>query len=374
MSESSYQICSRCVLDTSDPEIIFDELGHCNHCNDYFDRIVKLTYQGASSDRALSEIVDQIKRDGKGKDYDCLVGVSGGIDSSYVAYLTKKLGLRPLALHLDNGWNSDQANKNIRSICTKLGIDYESYVLDWEEFKDIQLAVLKSGITEVEIPTDVAILGATHKVAAQNNIKYIISGGNYATEGLLPEKWFYNPKDSKLLKAIIKKFGTKIKKAKTFPFFDYKKEMYYKLVKGIKMVYILNYVPYDKQEAMNLLESELGWEYYGGKHYESKYTGFVQSYIQPVKFNVDYRRATFSTQICAGTMTREEALKELEKPPYNPETVEKEMEYLAKKFDITLDEFKSIMEAEPISYKNYPNDEKKLTFIYNTYKKLKGIG
>ena len=371
MSEKEYRVCNRCVLDTTDPEIVFDEKGNCNHCNSYFDKIQHLSYQGEKSDKELEALVAEIKEAGKNNEYDCLVGVSGGIDSSYVAFLVKKLGLRPLAWHLDNGWNSDQAVKNIRSICTKLEIDYQSHVLNWEEFKDIQLSVLKSGITEVEIPTDIAILGAAHKIALEHNIKYIISGGNYATEGLLPEKWFYNPKDEKLLRAIQKKFGSK--KPKTFPFFNYKKEMYCKFVKGIKMKYILNLVPFDKDEAMKTLENELDWKYYGGKHYESKYTGFVQSYIQPVKFNVDYRRATFSTQICAGTMTRDEALELLEKPSYNPETVESEMEYIAKKFGISVEEFKNLLEAEPISYKYYPNDEKKLNYIYNTYKKLKGI-
>ena len=371
MKPTEYKVCTRCVLDTTDPEIIFDEKGQCNHCTDYYNRISKLSYQGEKSDSELKELVDEIKVAGKNKEFDCVIGVSGGIDSSYLAYLASKLGLRPLAVHLDNGWNSDQAVKNIQGICTKLGIEYQSVVLDWEEFKDIQLSILKSGITEVELPTDVAILGAVHKVAAENNIKYIISGGNYATEGLLPEKWFYNPKDATLLKAIQKKFGSK--KMKTFPFFDYKKEIYYKFIKGIKIKYILNLVPFSKDDAMSTLEKELDWKYYGGKHYESKYTGFVQAYIQPVKFKVDYRKATFSTQICAGTMTREEAIEELKKPPYNPETVESEMEYISKKFGITIDEFKKILNQEPISYKFYPNDEKKLNFIYNTYKKLKGI-
>ena len=371
MSNKEYRICNRCVLDTTDPEIVFDEKGNCNHCNGYFENIKHLSYQGDKSDKELAALVAEIKEAGKNSEYDCLIGVSGGIDSSYVAYLVNKLGLRPLAFHLDNGWNSDQAVKNIKGICSKLKIDYQSFVLDWEEFRDIQLSVLKSGITEVELPTDIAILGAAHKVAAENKIKYIISGGNYATEGLLPEKWFYNPKDEKLLRAIQKKFGSK--PIKKFPFFNFKQEIYYKYIKGINMKYILNLVPFSKDDAMKTLETELDWKYYGGKHYESKYTGFVQSYIQPVKFNVDYRKATFSTQICAGTMTRDEAVKELEKTSYNIDTVEQEMEYIAKKFRITLQEFKALLDTPPVSYKEYPNDEKRLTFIYDTYKKIKGI-
>lgn len=368
MSERPYQICTRCVLDTSDPDIVFDAQGHCNHCNDYFDRIANLVYKGEESDRQLANIVDQIKSKGKGREYDCVIGISGGIDSCYVAYKVKQLGLRPLAVHMDNGWNSEEAVNNIKKVCNKLGIDYQSYVLDWEEFKDIQLAVLRSSIVEVEIPTDIAILSALHKVAAENGVKYIISGGNYATEGLLPESWFYNPKDARLLKGIHRRFGKK--KMKTFPTFDYKKETYYKFVKGIKMVYLLNYLPYSKSDAMDLLKKELDWKYYGGKHYESKFTGFVQSYIQPEKFNVDYRRATFSTQICAGTMEREEALKILEKKPYDPEKVELEKEYVSKKLGISVEEFDRIMAEPPRSYQDYPNDEKLLTFIYNSYRRL----
>lgn len=368
MSNKNYRICNRCVLDTSDPEIIFDKEGNCNHCNDYFSRISKLSYQGPSSDYRLKKIISKIKKDGLKRNYDCVVGVSGGIDSSYVAYLVKKKGLRPLCVHLDNGWNSEQAVNNIKNVCKKLEIDYISHVLDWEEFKDIQLAVLKSSIVEVEIPTDIAILSAVHKAAAKHNIKYIISGGNYATEGLLPEKWFYNPKDKKLLKAIHKKYGSR--KLKTFPFFDYKTEIFYKFFKGIKMVYLLNYVPYNKDEAMSLLKNKLSWKYYGGKHYESKYTGFVQSYYQFEKFNVDYRRATYSTMICTGQMNRNQALEKLSNKPYDLKKINIEIKYISKKFGITQKEFSDIMNIAPKSYKDYPNDEKKLNFIYQIYKRL----
>ena len=213
-------------MDTSDPEIIFNEKGYCNHCTDFLDQTLKKTYQGQKTDIELEKIVNQIKQKGKGKRYDCLIGVSGGVDSSYVAYLTKKLGLRTLAVHLDNGWNSEEAVLNIKNTCKKLNIDYTSFVLDWEMFKDIQLSVLKSSIVEVEIPTDIAISGALHIVAAKHKIKYIISGGNYATEGILPEKWFYNPKDLKLLKSIHRKFSNK--NLDGFPYFDYKREIFYK--------------------------------------------------------------------------------------------------------------------------------------------------
>ncbi len=368
MSDKEYQICQRCVMDTSDPFITFDKQGNCNHCTEFLTNTAKRSYVGEESDKQLAAWVKKIKSQGKNNEYDCLIGVSGGVDSSYVAYLCKKLGLRPLAVHLDNGWNSEEAVQNIKNVCGKLGIDYQSYVLNWEEFRDLQLSFLKASIVELEIPTDIAIPGALHRVAAENNIKTIISGGNFATEGILPNSWFYDPKDSKLLKAIHKQFGTR--KLKSFPTFDFKKEIYFKFVKGIRMFYLLNYVPFNKEEAMTLLTNELGWKYYGGKHYESKYTGFVQSYIQPVKYGIDYRRATFATQICAGTASREEAIEELKKLPYNPETIDAEKAYIAKKFEISIEEFEEIMQRPVKTYRDYPNDERRLTKLYDLYRKF----
>jgi N-acetyl sugar amidotransferase len=357
-------------MDTSDAEIIFDTNGVCHHCTGYFEKTSKLVYQGAPSDLKLKELVQQMKDRGKNSTYDCLIGISGGVDSCYVAYVAKNLGLRALVVHMDNGWNSEISVKNIKNVVNKLGFEYLSYVLDWEEFKDLQLSFLKASVPEAETPTDIAILAALHKIAAQNKIHYIVSGGNYATEGILPKSWHYDAKDVKYLKAIHKKFGKK--KLKTFPTFGYKDETYYKFVKGIRTLYMLNYVPYSKTEAMKVLENELGWTYYGGKHYESKYTGFLQSYILPTKFNIDYRRATFSTQICTGEITREFALEELKKLPYDESKVEDEKAYLCKKLGVKMEEFEAILKAEPKSYKDYPNNKGLLEFIYNTYRKLKG--
>lgn len=364
---NQYQICQRCVMDTTDPEIIFNEKGFCNHCEIFFEEIKTIVPKGKEREDQLTKLINKIKDSGKKKKYDCLIGVSGGVDSSYVAYIVKELGLRPLAVHMDNGWNSEESVKNIRNLCTNLEIDYESYVLDWEEFKDIQLAVLKSSIVEVEIPTDVAIASILHKVASKNNIKFIIGGGNYATEGILPDSWFYNPKDLKLLKSIHRQFGTI--KMKSFPSFDWKAEIYYKFFRGIKMVYLLNLVPFDKSMALNVLKEKVGYHEYGGKHHESVYTRFVQSYIQPVKFNLDYRKATYSSQICSGAMTRAEAIEALEKPSYSESMLKADINYVRKKFDLSLDEFEAILNSEPKSYKDYPNDKKWLTFIYNLYSK-----
>jgi hypothetical protein len=241
-------------------------------------------------------------------------------------------------------------------------------VLNWEEFKDLQLSFLKASVPEAETPTDIAILAALHIVADENNIKYIISGGNYVTEGILPKSWHYNAKDVKYLKSIQNTFGTK--KLNTFPTFGFLKEMYYKYIKGIKIIYLLNLVNFNKRDAITLLEKELDWKYYGGKHYESKYTEFLQSYILPVKFNIDYRRATFSTQICAGEMKREEALKELQNKPYNESKAEEDKIYLCKKLGLSIDDFNDIMNLPQKSHKDYPNNEQLLEFIYDTYRKL----
>ena len=354
-------------MDTSDPEITFDEKGNCNHCDDFFKEYKDKIYHGEESDRQLEIIVNKIKQ-AKGKNkYDCLVGMSGGVDSSYVAYKAVQLGLNPLAVHVDTGWDSEESVNNIKNVCNKLNIDYQSYVLNWEEFKDIQLSILKSSIVEVEIPTDVAVIGATHKIASENNIKFNISGGNLATEGILPDLWFYDPKDLRLLKSIQKRFGKN--NLKTFPDFGYRKEIYYKLIRRIKLIYLLNYLPYSKEDAIKTLENEVNWKNYGGKHHESVYTRFVQSYFQPVKFNLDYRRATFSTQICTGEITREYALEELKNKPYDPEKIEAEKDYIAKKLGITLKEFEEILNSPPKSYKDYPNNEKKLKFLYGVYKR-----
>jgi len=370
MTERPYQECTRCVMDTSDQEILFDENGFCNHCTGYFEIISKQTYQGEASDKQLELLIEKIKKAGKNRAYDVVIGISGGVDSIYTAMLAQKHGLRVLAVHLDNGWNSELAVGNIEKILQHLKIDLHTYVLDWQEFRDLQLAFLRASVPEMETPTDVAIPAVLHKFAAQYNVKYIFSGGNYVTEGILPKSWHYDAKDVKYLKSINKQYGTG--RLRTFPTFGFTKESWYKLVKGIKMVYPLNLVPYNKKDALRILEQELDWKNYGGKHHESLYTKFVQSYILPVKFGIDYRRATYSTQICAGELTREAALEELKKPPYDLVQIKEETDYLCKKLGITEDAFQSIMNQLPLSYRDYPNSRKWLEFIYRAYRKLKG--
>ncbi len=360
-----YRRCERCVMDNSDPNIIFDSNGFCNHCNDFFNKISNEIYNGEESDKKLKNIITLIKSKGINHKYDSIIGVSGGVDSIYLCYLAKHWGLNPLAVHMDNGWNARVAVLNIKKALDILGIDLYTVVLNWEEFKDLQLSFLKASVPEAENPTDMAIQGVLHKIAAKHKIKFILSGGNYATEGILPKRFQYNPKDLKYLNSIHKKFG-KVK-LKDFPAFGFIQETYYKLFKKIKILYPLNLVPYNKKEAVKILEDKLAWENYGGKHHESIYTKFIQSYYLPVKFNIDYRKATYSTQICAGEIIRDDALAILKIPPYNSLELEKDKEYLSKKLAINIVELDSILNLPPKTYKDYPNDEKRLEFIYKMY-------
>jgi N-acetyl sugar amidotransferase len=354
-------------MSDTDPDISFDAEGRCNHCTDYLDRLANLTYDPVRSEPERAAIVDRIKAAGRGREYDCVMGVSGGVDSCYVAYVAKSLGLRPLAVHMDNGWDSDTAARNIKNVARALDIDYQSVVLDWEEFRDLQLAFLRASVPEVETPTDIAIPAAVHRVAAEHGVKFILSGGNYATEGILPRTWHYDAKDVRFLKAVHRQYGSG--KLGSFPTFGFVKESYYKFVKGIRFVYILNLVPYSKTDAMAKLK-ELGWEDYGGKHRESMITGFVQSYLLPVKFQIDYRRATLSSQICAGEVTRDEALEILKTPPFEPERVREEKVYVAKKFGISQEEMDTIIAAPPKSHRDYPNNERLLQFLYGMYRRF----
>ena len=355
-------------MDTTDLQITIGDNGYCNHCTEFLDNRVRHTYRGQESDAALNGLIATIKAAGKGNEYDCIIGVSGGSDSSYLAYVAKEKGLRPLAVHMDNGWNSEQAVQNIKNIIEKLEIDYESYVLDWHEFKDLQLSFLKASVPEAETPTDLAIVATLNYFAAKYNIRYILSGGNQATEGILPKSWHYNAKDLKYFNYIQRTFGAR--NLKNFPTFGYKKETYYKLIKGIRTVYPLNYVPYVKEEANQLLKDKFDWKYYGGKHYESKYTMFIQSYYLYEKFRIDYRRAGLAARICSGEISRSDAIEQLKSKPYDLAKIEDEKQYISKKLGVSRDEFERILNLPAKWYWDYPNDEKKLGFIYDAYRLL----
>ena len=361
-----YQICNYCVMDTTDEDIIFDENGRCNHCKDFEQTLEKIKIQKQNTDY-IDNLIKKVKS--KNKKYDSLVGISGGVDSCYTLYLCVKWGLKPLAVHMDNGWNSEIAVTNVKKIVKKLGVDYVSYVLNWEEFREIQKAFLKSSIVDIEMPTDIAIAASLYETAAKNKIKYIISGGNYSAEGILPLTWGYHVlKDLKIYKHIIKKYSDV--KIKTVPIVGLRKEIYYKFFKRIKYLYPLNYIDYNKDEAREFLKIEFDWQDYGGKHHESRITGFWQSYVMPVKYNMDYRRATLSSQIVSGQITRNKALQILENLPYNPEKIEIEKNYIAKKYGISRQELDKYLNLPPKTYKNFPNQKKLIMMMYDLYRSI----
>jgi N-acetyl sugar amidotransferase len=365
---AAYRQCTRCVMDTSDPEITFDANGHCNHCTTFPQGAARLGYKGAETDRRREALIRKIKAAGKGSRFDSIVGVSGGLDSCYATYLAVRCGLRPLLVHMDNGWDSATAVTNIRALAGSLGLDYRSRVLDWEEFRDLQLSFLRASVPEIETPTDIAILAVLHELAAINGIRYIITGGNVATEGILPRSWHYDAKDVRYLQAIHRTFGTR--RLRSFPTFGFQREIYHKLVRGIRFVYLLNYVPYSKQEAVRTLEQAVGWTAYERKHHESHFTAFVHSYVLPVKFGIDYRRATLSTQICTGETTREDALLELSRPPFDPAVVEREKTYVAKKLGVSVEELEEILSRPPRSHRDYPNNQRLLESLYRVYRRV----
>jgi N-acetyl sugar amidotransferase len=356
-------------MDTTDLEITFNESGYCNHCSDFLEKKLKWTYQGDVSDQILQQQVNEIKKAGKHKKYDCVVGISGGADSCYTALVCKELGLRALLVHVDNGWNAEISVKNIEIICKSLDFDFASHVLDWNEFRDVQLSHLLASVPEIETPTDIAILQYLHKSAAQYDVHSIIMGGNYITEGILPKSWHYDAKDKKYSMAIQKQFGTQ--PIKNFPAFDLWQELYYKFIKGIKIYYLLNHLPYNKRDVIKKLES-LGWRDYGEKHHESFYTRIVQSYILPIKFNIDYRKATLSNKICTHILSREDAIDLLSKPAYNIVSIDSDIEYVCKKLGITTTEFREIMDEKPKTYKDFPNNRKVLENLYKIYRFISG--
>lgn len=369
-----YQICSRCIMDTSDPDIVFDEVGVCSHCHGFKKKLSTESYLAAKVPGALEKIAGEIKAAGKGKAYDCVIGVSGGVDSTYVAYLAKSIGLRPLAVHLDNGWNSELAVSNIEKVLQKLDIDLYTHVLDWEEFRDLQLSFLKASTPDSEIPTDHAILGLLYKAAASNGIKYILSGSNVATESCAVPAWSQGHSDWGYIKGVHKKFGTK--KLRTYPYYGALRFGRYMLLHKLRWVAILNYIDYKKQDALELLKNELGWRPYGGKHYESVYTRFFQGYILPKKFGFDKRRGHLSSLINAGQMSREEALLEIEKSDY-PEALQKQdLEFVIKKLGLSREDFEAIMKAPPKKFSEY-RSYKKVLYRYKTfvsfYHRLKGV-
>jgi len=367
--EREYQICTRCVMDTTDPDITFDENGYCNHCSDAIKRLNDIYFIDEEVKRnRLKTIVEKIKNEGKGKKYDCIIGLSGGVDSSYLAYVAvKELKLRPLAVHLDNGWNTELAVKNINNIVEKLNIDLYTHVLDWNEFKELQLAFLKASVIDIELLTDHAIGETIYRINKKFKIGYFLSGFNCQSETVMPTKWLYPYKmDSLNIKDIYCKHGKRLP-LKTFKFLNFYE--YFTFGKNqMKLIPILNNVDYLKEKAIKVLKEELDWRDYGNKHEESFFTKFYQSYILPKKFNVDKRRAHLSSLICTNQISREQALEELSLPILTNEL--NDIEYFVKKLGLSMQEFERIMILPPIEHWHFKSYAKRKHKLGNLYKRL----
>jgi len=367
-----YQICTQCVMDTSDPDIVFDDNGVCNHCTNAIKMLKQPPYSLAPIDKEkiLNEFIQRIKKKGKSKKYDCVIGLSGGVDSSYTAYLVKQWGLRPIAAHLDNGWDSEESTRNIENICRTLDIDLYTNVLDWKEFKDLQMAFLKASTPDSEIPSDNIIMETLYSIANKHGIKYILSGCNTSSESILPKAWSQGHYDKQYITSVYKKYGKK--KKLSIPIFSFYHKYLYRLFKGIKYVNTLDYIQYDKEQAKEYLKQHLNWQDYGRKHGESTYTRIFQEYILPHKFGYDKRRAHYSSLIAAGQLSRHDAMEMLKQPLYvNQIDLENDIMYLCNKFGISRDEFDKIMALPVKSMNDYPNEYK--TIRYKLFKVLLGI-
>ncbi|VAW82565.1 N-acetyl sugar amidotransferase WbpG [hydrothermal vent metagenome] len=367
-----HKICRKCVMDTTDTMIQFDEQGVCDHCNTFFKHTRPNWHADEKGQQELQVLVEKIKMAGKGKDFDCIIGMSGGIDSSYLTYIAKQqLGLRPLVFHVDAGWNSQEAVNNIEKLVDKLNLDLYTEVIDWEEMKDLQLAFFKSGVSHIDSPQDHAFFAMMYKFAAQYGVKYILTGGNLSTECVRnPIEWMYYQSDSTQLRDIHSQFGSR--PLVNFPVTNIlKHKIYLPYVKGIKIVRPLDKGPYIKQEAIDLLIQKFSWQPYPQKHFESRFTKFYEGYWLPERFGYDTRKVQFSSLILTDQMTREEALDKLASPAYDENTIQHDFEYIATKLGITVNELQSYMDLP----KKTCNDYKSQKRIYNIGAKvLKVLG
>ncbi len=364
------KVCKRCVMDTTADNIVFDENGYCNLCTEFLELLNTpkeklLPFQGN-----LDLLVEEIKKSGKGKKYDCIVGLSGGVDSSYLLVKVVELGLRPLAVHMDNGWNSEEATNNIKNLVSKLGVDLYTYVIDWEEYKQLQQAFFDADVIDIELLYDNAMMATWYIPVREYGVKYIMAGYNIYTEGFkIPKTWNWFKYDKKNIKSIAKKFGVKIK---TLPMIGTMDFIYYTFLRGVRVVPLLNYLPeYNKFKAIEILENNYGYKRYPYKHYESVFTRFYQGYILPRKFNVDKRKVHFSNLILTGQMTREEALKDLQKIPYeSEELLEQDIQYFLKKMGWTREQLEEYLKRPRKEHYEYGSEYKLYYFLANIYKKF----
>lgn len=355
---STYQICANCVMDTSDSQIVFDDHGVCDHCNGFQQDVLPSWHPDEKGKTMFREVVERIKREGQGKPFDSIIGMSGGLDSSYLLHLAvTEFGLRPLVFHVDGGWNTDIAVNNIQMLVDKLGLDLYTEVINWEEMRDFQLAFFKASVPHLDIPQDHAFVATLYHFANKHKIKYILNGGNYATECVRnPLEWLYYGTDMAQIHDIHRRFGTR--PLKTYPFSGVLFHKFYlRYLKGVQVVKPLNWLPYTKEIAITTLSEKYGWRPYPQKHFESRFTKFFEGYWLPTRFGYDTRRVQFSSLILTGQMTRAEALEKLKQPAYDPNSIDEEFEYIATKLGITVDELRHYHTMPKKTYKDYRNQE-----------------
>ena len=365
-------VCKRCIMDSiNDPDILINDHGVCNHCITFDFEFNKLP-KGINREKELDSIIKKIKLKGIGKNYDCLLGVSGGVDSSYLAYLCSIYGLRPLIIHFDNGWNSELSVLNIQNLLDKLGFDFETLVINWDEFKDLQLSYFKAGVVDLEFPTDHAILASMFKIAKKHNIKFVLSGHNVVTEGTyLPKSWVHSKLDYLNLKDIHKQYGSI--KLKTYPYLSFIKRLYNCYNSQFEYIQLLNLVEYNKFEVKKKLISELSWKDYGGKHFESIFTRFYQGYILPNKFNIDKRVFHYSCLVQSEQITREQAIKLLQEPIYDINLLESDKKYVLKKLNFNEATFEDYMRAPIRKHNEFKSEQKYWNKYFFVIKQIKKV-
>lgn len=358
-NEREYQICTVSVMDTSDSRISFDENGVCDHVIDFRHNVLPNWHTDERGRQELKRVVDRIKIDGKKRDFDCLLGLSGGVDSSYMLHVAvKEFGLRPLVFHVDGGWNSELAVHNIQMLVDKLGLDLFTEVINWQEMRDFQLAFFKSGVPHIDIPQDHAFIATLYNFAEKYKIKYILNGGNISTECVRnPMEYLYYGTDMAQIRDIVRQFG--MVPMKTYPFSSILRHKFFlRYVKGVTVVKPLNYRPYIKSEALKLLENEYGWKPYPQKHFESRFTKFYEGYWLPERFGFDTRRVQYSSLILTGQMARDEAINLLKRPAYDPSTIQDEFDYIANKLEISREELNGYFTMPKKFYWDYKNQER----------------
>ncbi|WP_035719812.1 N-acetyl sugar amidotransferase [Francisella sp. W12-1067] len=350
------KVCSNCVMDTTDTRITFDKNGVCDHCLDFQTNVKPNWHTDERGHRELESIIMKIKEDGEGKEFDSIIGMSGGADSSYLLHVAvKKYGLRPLVFHVDGGWNSELAVNNINVMIDKLGLDLYTEVINWEEMKDFQLTYFKSGLPNLDVPQDHAFVATLYNFAYKHGIKYILNGGNISTECVRnPLDWLYYGTDMRQIRDLRKRFSSN--PMKTYPFSNVlRHKIYLRYIRGIQVIKPLNYFPYIKEDAMNLLSREYGWKPYPQKHFESRFTRFYEGYWLPKRFGFDTRKVQFSSLILTGQMTREDAILKLKEPAIQESEAKKDFEYVANKLDITVEELQTYMNLPLKSHNDYKN-------------------